>query len=86
MSICVGCKKQCEYGYVQLSYGGYLPKLGSVFITAYVDANNKHVILRPKEMTPNIAMAEAEKIAKLCEYRKGRDFSSMVCKANQKSK
>ncbi len=86
MSVCTGCKKQCEYGYVCLSNGNYLPKLGDVFITAYVGENKEHIVLRPMEMTATSATAEALKIAKLCESRNGSDFASVAFVANQKTK
>ena len=68
MANCNGCVKQCEYGFMKLGCGGYLPMLGNVFYTVYFDNMGNSVVLYPKHFVPETATAEAVKIAKCCEY------------------
>ena len=68
MANCMGCEKHCEYGFVALSFGGYLPRLGDVFYTAYFNKDNMSVVLSPRKISRDDAIAESVKIARLCEH------------------
>ena len=69
---CDGCDKKCEYGYVKLTGEKYLPKLGEVFVTAYYNESGDRVVLFPDKISPEMARAEAEKIARVCEHNRAR--------------
>ena len=72
MNNCNGCDKKCEYGYVKLTGEKYLPKLGEVFVTAYYNESGDRVVLFPDKISPEMARAEAEKIARVCEHNRAR--------------